>query len=122
MCILVFTDKGLLDMPGSLVTGEVDIWSLNEKTIRLGPLEFVTDSRGFPEKQLNRIMSSDIEWSCYEVREFSGPRNTISVLMLLVRRYLCHGKRILIYSQCGLPYLDPDVPVFRIDIASMPLG
>ena len=122
LCILVFTDDSLLDIPGSSVTGDVNIWSVNEKIIRSGPLEFVTDSRGFPVKQLNRILSSDIEWSCYEVRESSGPRNTISVLMLFVRRYLCHGRHVLVYSQCGLPYLDPNIPVFRIDVASMPLG
>ena len=65
---MVFTDNSLLDMPGSLVIGDVDIWSLNEKTILSGPLEFVMDSRGSPVKQLNRILSSDIGWNCYEVR------------------------------------------------------
>ena len=64
----MFTDNSLLDMPGSSVTEDVDIWSLNEKTILSGPLEFVTDSRGFPVKQLNRILSSDIGWNCYEAR------------------------------------------------------
>ncbi|MBR2093319.1 MAG: hypothetical protein IJ904_04655 [Candidatus Methanomethylophilaceae archaeon] len=119
MCIYLFSDMDLQDCIGASVEYP-DTEVGNRLIVSIGPLRFIhgTEFDYRSSERLNRILSTDISWNKYEIGGCIGPMNVIVVLMEFIRGHMESGKHMVLYSRCGMVYLDPDMPVSNIDVSS----